>query len=73
MAKVETMLRKAGHKKLEEIKYNDGRWYVGEVKINRKLKKKVNWNRFKLWVIFIVIINIIPLIIFNVGGAMKFP
>ncbi len=32
MAKVETMLRKAGHKKLEEIKYNDGRWYVGEVK-----------------------------------------
>ena len=39
--KVETMLIKAGHKKLEEIRYKDGRWYVGEVKINRKLKKKV--------------------------------
>jgi uncharacterized membrane protein len=45
--------------------------FVLSIMLYRKLKKKVNWNRFKLWVIFIVIINIIPLIIFNVGGASE--
>ena len=41
MGQVERMLIKAGHKKLEDIIFDDGRHYVGEVKFSKKLKKKI--------------------------------
>ena len=41
MAQVESMLRKEGIKKLDDIRYDDGRWYVGEYKTDRKTKKKI--------------------------------
>ena len=50
MAEFETMLIKAGIKKFEDLKFNDGRYYVGEVKISKKLKKKVPHGAgFMVW------------------------
>lgn len=50
MARVETMLRKNGIKKIEDIRYDDGRWYVGQIKQDKKLKEKIpNGLGYMIW------------------------
>jgi len=50
MARVESMLREGGINKLDDIKFKDGRYYVGEFEVDKKTKRKIpNGLGFMIW------------------------